>query len=275
MGRGRPTSDPGTGTATTTPPHAPVRRRLAIGLAAALVASALLNVLLARAFFAAYRDLQSIRLDPTDAARFAGVRVPPKAPGTTRVVFVGDSRIERWAAPPLPAGCEGINRGVSYQTTAQVLLRLERDVIALGADVAVVQVGVNDLKTLGLFPEGSRCAVVEDCRAHIREIVGRLRRAGTTVVILTILPVGSPELARRPIWSDATIDAIDDVNRTILGLDGPGVVAVDCDARLRKGRRIDPTLALDALHLGPAGYRALGEVVRPALERAVRGREPR
>ncbi|HWE39122.1 MAG TPA: GDSL-type esterase/lipase family protein [Isosphaeraceae bacterium] len=257
------------------PPTAPpprARRRLAIALAAALVAAVGLDVVLARALFASYRDLHSLRLDPTDAARFAGVRVPPRSPGMTRVVLVGDSRVEAWADPPSPSGCEAINRGVDRQTTAQVLLRLDRDVIALEADVAVVQVGVNDLKTLGLFADDRAATVVEGCRAHLREIVGRLRDAGITVVLLTIFPVGPPELARRPIWSDATIDAIDDVNRTIRGLAGPGVVVVDCDTRLRRGRRIDPALALDTLHLGPAGYRALNEAVRPALERAVRDR---
>jgi lysophospholipase L1-like esterase len=273
MESGRPLSAPEPRPAAPARPLPRARGRLATALAAALVASIAVNVLLARAFLDTYRDLQSVRLDPTGAARFAGARVPPKQPRTRRIILVGDSRLEMWADPPVPAACEAIHRGVSRQTTAQVLLRLDRDVVALGADVAVVQVGVNDLKTLGLFPVEDRRAIVEACRDHVREIVGRLRGAGITVVLLTIFPVGPPELARRPIWSDATIDAVDDVNRTIRGLAGPGVVVVDCDARLRKGRRIDPALALDTLHLNPAGYRALNEVVRPVLEAVVRDRE--
>lgn len=269
MGSGPPVDTPAA-----TPPTR-TRRRLAAVLLVALVGSIALNVALGFAFYSTYSDLQGIRLDPTDAALFAGARVPPRSPGTTRIVLVGDSRARAWSDPPLPAGCEAINRGVNRQTTAQVLLRLDRDVIALGADVAVVQVGVNDLKTLGLFDHGRRHAVVEDCRAHVVEIVGRLRRAGITVVLLTIFPVGPPGLLRRPVWSDATIDAIDDVNATIRRLDGPGVLVVDCDTCLRQGRHINPALALDTLHLNANGYRALDVAARPAIEAAARDRRPR
>ena len=109
-----------------------------------------------------------------------------------------------------------MNRGVGGETTEQVLLRLDRDVLAPRPGVVVVQVGVNDLRSLALFP-GREAEIVGRCEANLRAIVGRLRERGAVVVVTTIFPVGRVELARRPIWSDATIDAIDRVNRSLRG----------------------------------------------------------
>ena len=65
-----------------------------------LAVSAALNVVLYRLAIDAYRDQMAVRLDPTDAAR--SVQLPALAPGQTRVVYLGDSRVELWADPPAP-----------------------------------------------------------------------------------------------------------------------------------------------------------------------------
>ena len=243
------------------------RRRAILALASViLLASLALNVALGIAAFRLYRETQALRLDPADAARFARANAELARSKGTRplIVFVGDSRIAMWADPPVPPGCRGVNRGIGYQTTAQVLLRLEEDVLRLRPAVAVIQVGINDLKTLGLFP-GRERAITEGCRDNLMASIVRMEQRGIRVVALTIFPVGRPEAARRPIWSDATIDAADEVNRSLFVMAGPGYYVVDCDRVLRAGRRIDPAYAADLLHLNDAGYRALGAAVGPVL----------
>ena len=249
---------------------APARGRGGVSLIALLATlltlSAFLNVVLYRLAFKFFRDGMAVRLDPTDSAR--AVAPPPLAPGQVRVVYVGDSRIDNWSAPPAPETCQVVNRGIGGQTTEQVFLRLDRDVLALEPRVVVLQAGVNDLRTLGLFP-GHEEAIVARCASNLRAIVERLRARGVVVVVTTIFPVGRVELARRPVWSDATIDAIDRVNRGLLGLAGPGVIVVDCDKVLRNGRRIEPTFAVDSLHLSESGYEALAATLRPILQAVV------
>jgi lysophospholipase L1-like esterase len=237
-------------------------------LAAGLMLSLAVNLALAALLRRVYAEAHAIRLDPTGAAVYAGAATPPADPAQPRIVLFGDSRAQAWTDPPVPQGCEAVNRGIGNQTTAQILLRLDRDVLRLGPRVVVLQAGVNDLKTLGLFPDRAG-AIVEGCRANLRAIVDRLRAAGITVVVTTIFPVGPPELARRPIWSDATVEAIDEVNRSLRDLAGVGVIVVDCDPVLRQGHYIDPRLSADTLHLNPAGYRALDAALRPALARAL------
>jgi len=248
-------------------------RAAALAASAALLASAVLNAWLAQSALQSYRGEHAVRLDPAglatfgnDAAVGAMLPLPLPAPGRARLVLLGDSRIAQWGVPPLPSGFVAVNRGVGGQTSAQILLRLDRDALALGPRVVVVEAGINDLKTIGLFPS-RRAAIVRGCLTNLRGIVARLRGGGVVVVVLTVFPVGRVNLARRPFWSDATVDAVGEVNRAILGMAGPGVVAVDCDAVLAEGRRINPAFEADTLHLNPAGYRALDAALRPALAR--------
>jgi lysophospholipase L1-like esterase len=237
-----------------------------IALSTGLAGSLGLNAVLYRAGLAWYRDGVEVRLDPTRDAHFcrANEELAAAGPGVRRIVFVGDSRIEQWPALPEPAGCQSVNRGSGGETTAQVALRLERDVIRLRPEVAVVQAGINDLKAAGVLPVPQE-EIIADCERNLRTIVSRLRASGVRVVLMTVLPVGPVELARRPVWSDATLDAVARVNTTIRGMGGPGVTVVDCDPDLLVNGRMNPIFARDAFHLTPAGYDALARVVTPAL----------
>src|SRR5690349_17572602 len=54
---------------------------------------------------------------------------PPK-PGENRVIFLGDEITERWE-PFFPAKSNYLNRGISGQTSPQMLVRFQQDVVAL------------------------------------------------------------------------------------------------------------------------------------------------
>lgn len=64
-----------------------------------------------------------------------------------RVVFMGDSITEFWntADPSFFSEQNYINRGISGQTSPQMLLRFRADVIALQPDVVHILAGVNDI----------------------------------------------------------------------------------------------------------------------------------
>jgi lysophospholipase L1-like esterase len=238
-----------------------------ITLLAALIGSLGLNGVLYRTGLGWYRDGLQVRLDPTRDAHFRRANEAEAAagPGIHRIVFVGDSRIEQWPALPQPTGCQSVNRGSSGETTTQVALRLERDVIRLGAEVAVVQAGINDLKAVGVLPIPEE-EIIADCERNLQTIVSRLRERGVRVILMTILPVGPVELVRRPVWSNATLAAVARVNASIRGMGCAGVTIVDCDPDMMEHGRMDPKYARDAFHLTPAGYEALARVVTPALD---------
>lgn len=71
----------------------------------------------------------------------------PAADGEKRIVFMGDSITEFWSTvnPDYFSGKPYVNRGISGQTTPQMLLRFRADVIALHPNVVVILAGVNDI----------------------------------------------------------------------------------------------------------------------------------
>ena len=77
--------------------------------------------------------------------RAANAQLKPPAAAEKRVVFFGDSITDMW---PLAAAFPGkpyVNRGISGQTTSQMLVRFRADVIALAPKAVVILAGTNDI----------------------------------------------------------------------------------------------------------------------------------
>lgn len=74
-------------------------------------------------------------------------QLPPKQSGEKRIVFMGDSITEFWSQihPDFFTNTSYINRGISGQTTPQMLIRFRPDVLNLHPDVVVILAGVNDI----------------------------------------------------------------------------------------------------------------------------------
>ena len=71
----------------------------------------------------------------------------PKA-GESRVVFMGDSITDIWQQPRFGSFFPGkpyVDRGISGQTTPQMLIRFRPDVIDLKPKVVVILAGTNDI----------------------------------------------------------------------------------------------------------------------------------
>ncbi len=74
-------------------------------------------------------------------------KVEPPIKNETRVVFMGNSIFEGWIRlrPEFFSGKPYFDRGISGQTTPQMLLRMYDDVIALQPDIMVLKAGINDI----------------------------------------------------------------------------------------------------------------------------------
>jgi lysophospholipase L1-like esterase len=79
--------------------------------------------------------------------REQNANLKPIAPGQKRIVFMGDSITEFWSVTDSEyfAGKPYVNRGISGQTTPQMLIRFRADVIALKPAVVVILAGINDI----------------------------------------------------------------------------------------------------------------------------------
>lgn len=112
----------------------------------------------------------------------------PPDPG--RVVFLGDSITDGWKLAQYFPGKPYVNRGISGQTTPQMLVRMFPDVIAIKPAALVVLAGTNDIagntgpSTLTMI-ENNLQAITELAQAH-----------GIKVILCSVTPV-SDYTARR------------------------------------------------------------------------------
>jgi lysophospholipase L1-like esterase len=231
-------------------------------LAIALFASLGSNYRLARRAWDEHAKLIELRLDPTGAASASASNPAPS--GERRIVFFGDSRIEGWPSPPHPPGGQSVNRGRAGETTSQMALRLDREMLATPPAIAVLELGINDLTAIGLFPERAD-AIVTACMRNLDRIVDRLSATGAQVVVLTVWPIGPVPLLRRPFWSTRTGAAIRQVNHHLRRLARPGVTVVDCDQLLAPSGRLERGYDADTVHVTDAAYRALDHWLAPRL----------
>jgi lysophospholipase L1-like esterase len=191
-----------------------------------------------------YLQLNETRLDPLGLSYYPSVS-SPEALTTSRqtsVVFFGDSRAASW--------------GIGAQTSAQTLYRFEAQVKPLQPQIVILQVGINDLKTIPLFPERKE-AIIANCQTNIQQIVTQSASNGATVVLTTIFPIGQVPWERQPFWSPEVAQAIDEVNTFIRSLEEQNVIIFDADSVLVDNSMARDEYFQDTLHLNPTGYEAL------------------
>ena len=105
--------------------------------------------------------------------------------GRDRTVFIGDSITESWSdfSPEFFQQNNFVNRGISGQTTPQMLIRLKQDAVRLGPKMIVINAGTNDIagNTGPSTPE-----MIIDNICSMAEIA---IKNNIDVVLSTILPV--------------------------------------------------------------------------------------
>jgi lysophospholipase L1-like esterase/dienelactone hydrolase len=92
---------------------------------------------------------EQVRNDWAQLKRYQAddAKIGPPEKGEKRVVFMGDSITDGWIrqAPEFFRGRPYFDRGISGQTTPQMLLRFRQDVINLQPEVVVILAGTNDI----------------------------------------------------------------------------------------------------------------------------------
>lgn len=180
-----------------------------------------------------------------------------------RTVFLGDSITEAWRlGDPALFGPGVIDRGISGQTTQQILLRFYPDVVALRPRIVHIMAGTNDVAAnTGLVADDE---IVDNIRAMID--IAKANRI--RVVLASILPAF--EFPWRPDIAPAA--RIVRLNARLKQLAGERrVTFVDYHALLADADGgLPPALANDGVHPNYAGYKAMRPLADRALAQAVR-----
>ena len=183
------------------------------------------------------------------------------------VLLIGDSRIAEWGLPSLD-DCTVINAGVNGITTSQLRLRMAALLDEHHPDVAVIQVGINDLKILGLRPELSE-SVINLCASNIVAMARECESRNIKVIVTEIWPVGEIEIARRFVWGPAVTNALAHINLQLTLVSSPdkNIRVVNLFQETANENK-EPTRRgwyRDALHLKPEAYDLLTSALKKQL----------
>ena len=197
--------------------------------------------------------------------RDENAKLSPPAPGEQRVVFYGDSITDAWgryvpAAPFFP-GKPYINRGISGQTTPQMLVRFQQDVVALHPAAVVILAGTNDIAgNTGL----SSLAMVED---NLKSMDAIATQNHIRFIIASVLPTSAYPW-RPGVQPAGTIRELNQWLKTYAQAHGD--VYLDYYSAMANAQGgLDPALAKDGVHPTVAGYAIMGPLAERAIQQAL------
>ncbi|MEM8858895.1 MAG: GDSL-type esterase/lipase family protein [Chloroflexota bacterium] len=239
------------------------RLGLEIGLVLLLVVSVSINGVLFTAAKKYYYDLQAARFYPLALPAFD--RDQRQSPADQpRIVFFGDSRAAEWDFPEID-GVEFVNRGIGGQTSNQIAMRFDEHVLPLEPDVIIVQMCINELKTVPIFLE-KRVEILDACKRNTIDLIERAAAEDVIVILTTVFPVGEVSLRRQVFWSDDVAAAVDEINAFLREQSAENVILFDTFELLSlPDGSVNSAYARDELHLNPAGYAILNEELSSLL----------
>ena len=192
--------------------------------------------------------------------RDANQALPARVPG--RVVFYGDSITDSWADPRNAAlffpGKPYVGRGISGQTTPQMLVRFRQDVIDLHPEAVAILAGINDIagNTGPMTPQQT-----EDNLTSMAELA---RSNRIRVLLCSILPGG--EIRWRPgLQATAKVIELNSWMKNYAAKQGFTYVDYWTPMANPAGSMKDG-LSSDGVHPTTAGYQVMGPIVEAALE---------
>ena len=191
------------------------------------------------------------------------VRLQAQAAEKGRVVFLGDSITDGWKLAQYFPGKPYVNRGISGQTTAQMLVRFYPDVLKLNPAAVIILAGTNDIAR-NTGPETAE--MIED---NFRAMCDLAERHRVTVILCPLTPVSDytshKQTELRP---PADVRKLNDwlreyaAERKLQVADYYSVL-VDDKGMLKEG------YSEDGLHPNDRGYALMAPVAEAAIERAI------
>ncbi len=194
----------------------------------------------------------------------ADLKLPAPSPSEDRVVFMGDSITEGWHFDGPDGSFPGkpyINRGISGQTSPQMLVRFRQDVIDLQPKAVVILAGTNDIAG------NTGPMTLDQTEANIASMADLATANRIRVVLCSVLPAFDfgwhPGLEPAP--------KIVALNAWIKSYAAEkGYVYVDYHSAMKDQRDgLPATLSKDGVHPLPAGYAVMTSLVEAGIKSAL------
>jgi lysophospholipase L1-like esterase len=207
---------------------------------------------------------QQLLVDFGGLMRFkdADAQLASSAADENRVVFMGDSITQGWKLDESFPGKPYINRGISGQTTPQMLVRFRQDVIDLKPKAVILLAGTNDIAG------NTGPMTLEQTESNIASMADLAAANRIRVVLCSVTPAfdysWAPGLTPAP-----KIVALNDWIKNYAAR--KGYVYVDFHSAMKDERDgLPPTLSKDGVHPLPAGYAVMAPLAEAGIEKALK-----
>jgi lysophospholipase L1-like esterase len=184
-------------------------------------------------------------------------------PNENRVVFMGNSITEGWSKfnPDFFVGKSYINRGISGQTTPQMLVRFRADVINLDPKIVVILAGTNDIAGNTGF------STLEMIMENIISMTELAKANNVKVILCSVLPAFDYP------WKTGLnpSEKIAKLNEMIKQFaETNGIIYLDYYSSMvdeRKGLKSE--FSYDGVHPNETGYKIMAPLAEEAIKNAL------
>jgi lysophospholipase L1-like esterase len=219
------------------------------------------------------RRSESLMNDYGELARYRAVNAALGGPqaGERRVVFFGDSITDGWHLEKYFPGKGYINRGISGQTTSQMLVRFRQDAIDLQPRVVILLAGTNDIAG------NTGPIALEDIERNYASMAELARVHHIAMVFSSLTPVNGDVPADREFFDTRPPGEILALNAWLKNYCAAnGLSYVDYFSALVDARGLlRPALSEDGLHPNDAGYKIMAPLAESAIEKALQAQSSR
>src|SRR5215475_13495194 len=199
--------------------------------------------------------------------RDANAALKPPAVDENRIVFFGDSITDGWKLADYFPGKPYVNRGISGQTTPQMLVRFREDVLDLQPKAVIILAGTNDIAG------NTGPMTLDEIEANYRSLAELATASHVKVVYASVLPVNNYTEKAKEFFADRSPDKILALNRWLKNYCADhGCIYLDYfSAMVDDKGLLKKDLADDGLHPNVAGYKVMAPLAEAAIARALQG----
>ena len=224
---------------------------------------------LIKCLFMSILSFISLQLNAQDWANLKGYQnenaaLTAPAKGENRVVFIGNSITQGWKEthPNFFSENPFIDRGISGQTTPQMLIRFRQDVIALQPKVVVVLAGTNDIAG-NTGP--STLEMIMDNLSSMADVANANK---IKVILCSVLPAYDYPWKK---GMEPNIK-IPKLNKMIKAYcEKKGFYYLDFFSEMNDGNNgMIAEFTTDGVHCTANGYDKMESMVKPAIEKALK-----
>jgi lysophospholipase L1-like esterase len=193
----------------------------------------------------------------------ANKELPDAKTNENRVVFMGNSITIGWShhQPEFFEGKPYVNRGISGQTTPQMLVRFRQDVIDLKPKVVVILAGTNDIAG------NTGPSTLQMIADNIMSMAELAEANGIKVVLCSVLPAYDYPW-RKGLMPNEKIPALNTMIKSYVN--SKGLVYLDYFSAMTDGKNgLREDLGSDGVHPNKKGYELMAPLAEKAITKAI------